>query len=60
MGGIDVNLSQIDLNSLFVLKHLLEEKHVSNTAMALNMSQSAVSRTLQKMRVFFNDELLVR
>ncbi|MCG6321052.1 LysR family transcriptional regulator, partial [Vibrio alginolyticus] len=60
MGGIDVNLSQIDLNLLFVLKHLLEEKHVSNTAMALNMSQSAVSRALQKMRVFFNDELLVR
>ena len=60
MGGIDVNLSQIDLNLLFVLKHLLEEKHVSNTALALNMSQSAVSRALQKMRVFFNDELLVR
>ncbi|ENK2103747.1 LysR family transcriptional regulator, partial [Vibrio alginolyticus] len=33
-----MNLSQIDLNLLFVLKHLLEEKHVSNTAMALNMS----------------------
>ncbi|WP_299728782.1 LysR family transcriptional regulator [uncultured Endozoicomonas sp.] len=55
-----MNLSQIDLNLLFVLKHLLEEKHVSNTAMALNMSQSGVSRALQKMRVFFDDELLVR
>ncbi|WP_087024206.1 LysR family transcriptional regulator [Thaumasiovibrio subtropicus] len=55
-----MNLSQIDLNLLFVLKHLLEEKHVSNTAMALNMSQSAVSRALQKMRLFFDDELLVR
>lgn len=55
-----MNLSQIDLNLLFVLKHLLEEKHVSNTAMSLNMSQSSVSRTLQKMRTFFDDELLVR
>ncbi|WP_153916501.1 LysR family transcriptional regulator [Shewanella sp. TC10] len=55
-----MNLSQIDLNLLFVLKHLLEEKHVSNTAMSLNMNQSSVSRTLQKMRVLFDDELLVR
>lgn len=55
-----MNLSQIDLNLLFVLKHLLEEKHVSNTAMSLNMSLSSVSRTLQKMRTFFDDELLVR
>jgi DNA-binding transcriptional LysR family regulator len=55
-----MNLAQIDLNLLYVLKHLLEEKHVSNTALALNMSQSAVSRSLQKMRVFFDDELLVR
>lgn len=55
-----MNLAQIDLNLLFVLKHLLEEKHVSNTALSLNMSQSSVSRTLQKMREFFDDELLVR
>ncbi|MDO6612599.1 LysR family transcriptional regulator [Shewanella sp. 1_MG-2023] len=55
-----MNLSQIDLNLLFVLKHLLEEKHVSNTAMSLNMNQSSVSRTLQKMRMLFDDELLVR
>ncbi|MGO2496400.1 MAG: LysR family transcriptional regulator [Vibrio litoralis] len=55
-----MNLSQIDLNHLFILKYLLEEKHVSNTANALNMSQSSVSRALQKMRIFFDDELLVR
>ncbi|QQX81017.1 LysR family transcriptional regulator [Shewanella sp. KX20019] len=52
--------SQLDLNLLFVLKRLLEEKHVSNTALSLNMSQSSVSRTLHKMRAFFDDELLVR
>lgn len=55
-----MNLSQIDLNLLLILKHLLEEKHVSNTALALNTSQSSVSRALQKMRGLFNDELLVR
>ena len=55
-----MNLSQLDLNSLQILKQLIEEKHVSNTALSLNMSQSSVSRALQKMRGFFNDELLVR
>lgn len=55
-----MNLSQLDINSLQILKKLIEEKHVSNTALALNMSQSSVSRALQKMRKFFDDELLVR
>jgi len=55
-----MNLSQLDLNSLLILKQLIVEKHVSNTALSLNMSQSSVSRALQKMRGFFNDELLVR
>ncbi|WP_228012876.1 helix-turn-helix domain-containing protein, partial [Vibrio sp. OPT18] len=39
-----MNLSQVDLNLLVILKHLLEEKHVSNTALALDMSQPTVSR----------------
>ena len=55
-----MNISQLDLNLLLILKQLLEEKHVSNTALTLNMNQSSVSRALQKMRVFFEDELLVR
>ncbi|USD67092.1 LysR family transcriptional regulator [Vibrio sp. SCSIO 43136] len=55
-----MNISEIDLNLLFILKRLLEEKHVSNTATALNMSQSSVSRALKKMRDSFDDELLVR
>lgn len=55
-----MNLAQVDLNLLFILKHLLEEKHVSNTAVSLNMSQPSVSRSLQKLRNLFNDELLVR
>ncbi|AXY00626.1 LysR family transcriptional regulator [Vibrio alfacsensis] len=55
-----MQIPQIDVTSLYILKYLLEEKHVSNTALLLNTSQSSVSRALQKMRVFFNDELLVR
>ncbi|WP_413701515.1 LysR family transcriptional regulator [Psychromonas sp. KJ10-10] len=55
-----MDVSQIDINSLFILKHLLEEKHVSNTAHCMNISQSSVSRALQKMRTVFEDELLVR
>ncbi|MFV8432452.1 LysR family transcriptional regulator [Vibrio owensii] len=55
-----MQIPQIDVTSLYILKYLLEEKHVSNTALLLNTSQSSVSRALQKMRVFFDDELLVR
>jgi DNA-binding transcriptional LysR family regulator len=54
-----MNLSQFDINSLTILKTLLDEKHVSNTALAMNISQSSVSRALQKMRLLFSDELLV-
>lgn len=55
-----MNLDKVDLNLLVILKHLLEEKHVSNTALTLHMSQPSVSRALNKLRVLFNDELLVR
>lgn len=55
-----MNLTNIDLNALIILKQLLIEKHISNTALSLNISQSTISRALQKMRVFFEDELLVR
>ncbi|KKA46212.1 MULTISPECIES: LysR family transcriptional regulator [unclassified Salinivibrio] len=55
-----MQIPNIDVTSLYILKYLLEEKHVSNTALLLNTSQSSVSRALQKMRIFFDDELLVR
>ncbi|GEM78893.1 LysR family transcriptional regulator [Vibrio superstes] len=55
-----MDISQLDIQSLIVLKTLLEEKHVSNTAHHMNLSQSTVSRALQKMRALFADELLVR
>lgn len=55
-----MNLSQIDLNLLVILKQLLEEQHVTNTALTLNMSQPTVSRALNKSRQLFSDPLLVR
>ncbi|WP_418642969.1 LysR family transcriptional regulator [Vibrio chaetopteri] len=55
-----MNFSQIDLNQLVVLKHLLQEKHVSNTALFMNLSQPTVSRALNKLRKLFDDPLLVR
>lgn len=55
-----MNLAKIDLNLLVTLKHLLAEKHVSNAALTLETSQPSVSRSLQKLRLLFDDQLLVR
>ncbi|WP_375277230.1 LysR family transcriptional regulator [Alteromonas australica] len=55
-----VDISKLDLNLLIVLKTLIHEKHISNTGLTLNMSQPSVSRALGKLRVLFDDPLLVR
>ena len=55
-----VNLSAVDLNLLVALKALLDERHVSRAAEAVGLSQPAMSRALQRLRVLFNDSLLVR
>lgn len=52
-------LRQFDLNSLVVLRVLLDEKHVTRAAEQLNLTQSAVSRTLGKLRDALADPLLV-
>lgn len=49
-----------DLNLLRALAVLLEERHVSRAAERFHLSQSAMSRTLQRLRETFGDELLVR
>ncbi|MGC4049815.1 MAG: LysR family transcriptional regulator [Paludibaculum sp.] len=53
-------LRQADLNLLVVFTVLAEERHVSRAAARLFLSQPAVSRALQRLRVMFHDDLLVR
>ncbi len=55
-----MNLNQLDLNLLIILKQLLNEKHISNTALTLGMSQPSISRSLSKLRSLFDDPLLIR
>ena len=50
----------LDLNLLRPLWVLLEERHVSNAAERLGISQPGMSRTLQRLRSTLGDELLVR
>ena len=54
------NLRGIDLNLLVVLDALLVERHVSRTALRLNMSQPAVSHALARLRALLDDPLFTR
>ena len=56
---IDVHIGQVDLNLLKSLDVLLDERHVSRAAARSHVTQSAMSRTLSRLRVVFDDELLV-
>ena len=55
-----MQLSRIDLNLIPALAMLLEERSVSRAADAVGLSQSAMSRALQRLRRTLDDELLVR
>ena len=55
-----MNLRQIDLNLLVALDVLLTERNVTRAGEKLNLSQSAMSGILAKLRHYFDDELLVR
>lgn len=54
------DLSRVDLNLLVVLRMLLETRSVTKSAERSGMSQPAVSRALAKLRVIFDDALLVK
>ena len=49
-----------DLNLLIALDVILEELHISRSAKRLNISQSATSRALARLREMFDDPLIVR
>lgn len=56
---IPVN-SGLDIPSLRALEALLIEQHVSRAAHRMSVTQPAMSRSLQRLRKIFKDELLVR
>jgi len=56
----DTHLSQVDLNLLLALHALLEERHVTRAAKRCFLSQSAMSRALERLREMFGDALLIR
>jgi DNA-binding transcriptional LysR family regulator len=56
----DVHLRSLDLNLIYPLRALLEECHVTRAAKRSFLSQSAMSRTLERLREMFGDPLLVR
>ena len=51
---------QADLNLLVALTVLLEERQISTAADRYFLSQPAMSRSLQRLRTLFGDELLVK
>ena len=50
---------QLDLNLLVALDSLLAERNITLAGRRLNLSQSAMSSSLARLRDFFGDELLV-
>lgn len=55
-----IDYLDLDGNTLVTFLTVLEENSVSKAAIRLNVSQSAISHTLEKLRNAFNDPLFVR
>src|ERR1041385_1654648 len=55
-----VNLSVLDLNLFLVLHAVLEERSTTRAAARLNVTQSAVSNALARLRRLLDDPLVVR
>jgi DNA-binding transcriptional LysR family regulator len=56
----EIDLSRADLNLLVVFEVVLEEHHVGRAAERLNLSASAVSHGLGRLRRLLNDPLFLR
>jgi DNA-binding transcriptional LysR family regulator len=54
------HISKLDLDLLYYLAVLLEERHVTKAAKRCFLSQSAMSRQLERLREALGDELLLR
>lgn len=55
-----IDLRRVDLNLLVVFQALMQEGSVTRTAVKLNLSQSAVSAALARLRSLFGDPLFER
>lgn len=55
-----MRFEHLDLNLLVALDVLLDECNITRAAERLNMTQSATSGVLRRLRTFFDDELLVQ
>ena len=60
MTTIPTNYSELDLHHLRVLDVLLHEHSLTRAALALNVTQPALSKTLARLRRYFDDPLFVR
>lgn len=60
MSTLEQKLSRIDLNLLVSMNVLLQERSVSKAAEVLFVTQPAMSKTLQRLRVAFDDPLFYR
>ncbi|WP_332847770.1 LysR family transcriptional regulator [Massilia sp. S19_KUP03_FR1] len=55
-----MRFNRLDLNLLVALDALLDEKKTTAAAQRLSVSQSAISGMLARLRVYFEDDLLVQ
>jgi DNA-binding transcriptional LysR family regulator len=55
-----INLSRIDLNLLVVFSAVLRERQVASAADKLNLTPSAISHALMRLRRLLNDPLFLR
>src|SRR3984957_4200568 len=55
-----MNLNRLDLNLLVALDALLAERSITHAAERLNLSPSATSGALARLRTYFDDELLTQ
>ncbi len=54
-----MRFNRLDLNLLVVFDALLRERSVTKAARELNLSQPAMSASLARLRLYFNDDILV-
>ena len=56
----EINLARADLNLLTLFEVILRERHVGRAAIQLNLTSSAVSHGLGRLRRLLNDPLFLR